>query len=220
MDEKWMPSLAQRIRGVKTVDVVLLAIIGLVATGLAIGVATTRQHWTAHKIVGLSAAWVLIVSTAATYYIRKWISRPDYITKHGTAVWTNGLADITPRLMDKALCRFLDVMEVEQKEVTRHELECMLARMGVEWEANRINMWIGRYEMKDKSGVQSGYRVWVHWNGSVAMSALYHELLHAVNETIRLPKLITAQQAEFRIRDVKHVEMDWWKLEGILVDDF
>lgn len=220
MDERWMPTLAQRRRGVKTLDVVLFGAIVLFIAGLVVISTFFIRSWTAHKIVGLFALWASVMVVASIHYIKKWMSRPDFITKHGTAIWTNNLADITPRLMDRALCRFLDVMESEQSEVSRHELECMLARMGIEWEANRINMWVGRYEMKDKAGVQSGYRVWVHWAGNIAESALFHELLHAANETIRLPKLMPSLQTEFRMNDVRHMEADWWRLEGILVDDF
>jgi hypothetical protein len=212
--------LAQRRRGIKTLDLIVFGGLCLLYTAVGIGAILTKQEWTAVKIVILALSWGTFVGLTLTYFIHKWLARPDFITKHGTAVWTDNIARITPDLMKKALDRFIEVMEAEQKEVTRDEIEAMLSRTGIEWEIGKVSLWAGRYELKNKAGIQWGYRLLVQWKGSIGDSALYHELLHEVNECIRLPKLPPEKQMDFRLKDVKHEDPDWWRLEGLIIDTY
>jgi len=212
--------LAQRRRGVKTLDLIVFGGLCLLYTAAGVGAILTKQEWTAPKIVVLALSWGSFVGLTLLYFFKKWMARPDYITKHGTAVWADNIARLTPGLMEKALDRFLDVMEVEQKEATRDEIEAMLCRTGVEWEVGKVSIWVGRYELKNKAGIQWGYRLLVQWKGTIAESALYHELLHEVNECIRLPKIPPEKQMDFRLKDVRHEDPEWWRLEGVLADTF
>jgi len=212
--------IAQRRRGVKTLDVVFFGGLCLLYTIVGIWAILTKQEWSAAKITVLVLSWGSFVGITLMYFFKKWMARPDFITKHGTAVWSDNIARLTPGLMERALDRFLDVMEKEQQKATRDELEDMLSRTGIEWEVGKVSIWVGRYELKNKAGIQWGFRLLVQWKGTIAESALYHELLHEVNECIVLPKMPQEKQMDFRLKDVRHEDPDWWRLEGVLADTF
>jgi hypothetical protein len=167
---------------------------------------------------------VSVIAIAQIYYFshrvrinwRRWFAKPDYVISSGVAVWTGGL-EVSRHLMEGAIERFVRVMLKTQKEVNEHELSHMLRNTGIEWEPGSLYLKVGRYEMFDKYGIQHGYRLILRWPGSISESSLYHELLHEVNEMVRLPRRHSStERMIFRIYDCQHEEQDWWKLEDIL----
>jgi len=222
MDEERLPDVRQRRRGIKNCDLITFGGISLFAIVVTIGAFLTKQEWNAVKVVILLSATGGMVGLSLLYFFKKWMTRPTFVTKHGTAVWTNDIPRLDQALMEKALDHFIVRMRQEVPEVVKEaELRTMLARTGIEWQSGRVSLITTRYELKDKAGIQHGYRLLVQWKGTIADSALYHEMLHEVNEFIRLPKLKSeAEKTEFRIEDIQHKEVDWWRLEGVLVDDF
>lgn len=217
MVENGLPEIEQR-RGIKPVDLLAFGGIALVFIGVTIGAVLTSQEWSIVKIAILVIVDAVGLGFVIAYFIGKWIALPDFTTTHGTAFWVNGLESPDLELMEKALDHFLKVMHEEQTEATEDQLRNLLTKTGVEWKRSRVSLVTSRWELRDKAGIQYGYRLLVQWPGSVADSAFYHELLHEVNQFIRRPKSTDVQQ--FDIDDIQHKEASWWRLEGLLVDDF
>jgi len=223
MDDERLPHVAQEIRGVKAVDILMFGGVALFFLIVTIGAILTKQEWPWAKILVLTVVDMAGVGICALYFIKKWMARPDYVTKHGVAFWTNGVDDATKELMEKALDHFIEQIQIEghQFNIPEASLREMLARTGVEWNSGRVSLITTRYELTDKAGIQHGYRLLVQWRGSIADSAFYHELLHEVNEFIRLPRLKTNEEmVEFRLEDIQHLESEYWRLDGALQPNF
>jgi hypothetical protein len=94
---------------------------------------------------------------------RRWLSRPDFITKHGTGIWTGGIKEITPGLMEEALDYYLAGMLCLRQSSdpatifipltslngsldkfiltgTRKDLEDMLDGANIEWRKNLVTI--------------------------------------------------------------------------------
>lgn len=222
MDEKRLPDIAQRRRGAKSIDLVTFGGISLLAVVVTVGAFLIKQEWNVAKAIILLSVTGGMVAAALLYFFKKWMTRPTYVTKHGTAVWSNDIPRVDQDLMERALDHFIKIMREEvPEEATETELRNMLARTGIEWQSDRVSLITTRYELYDKAGIQHGYRLLVQWQGTIAETALFHELLHEVNEFIRLPKLAGLEaKIQFRLADIRHEEADWWRLDGVLTPDF
>jgi len=163
-----------------------------------------------HTVMG--AATAAFISVAAVVLLKRYTSRPDYIDNHGVAVWTGGVHVLRDDLRVYRVMQFfaqrLPALMVAEfpaylhgNAVTTESILNMYYGMRIEWRRKPLNV-MSRWgwTMKDKAGLQQGKGVKLHWKGSVVDSALYHELLHAVDELI-------LQQPP----DYKH-EKAWWKL--------
>lgn len=216
-----MTPRANEVRGMKAGDVGVILAHGGGALAFAAFMLAFRDrfHWYATATLITIAVCVAIFVMLRCF--ARWMDKPDYVTARGVAVWANGMK-IPKELMERAEERFIKVMLKEVPgEVSEPELIDMLLNTGVEWENGGVQLKTGRYEMRDSHGIQHGHRIIVRWPGNIAESALYHELLHEVNETIRLPKLSDGEdRIQFRLNDCQHREPAWWRLEGILVDTF
>lgn len=210
-----------RRRGIHPADVLffLLAVFGSLAVAALLARYAPLEFGA--KVASVVSFMIVTAGLAFGRMIKRGLQRPDFITKHGTAVWVDGVEAINLALMDRALDRFLEVMAQEQREASPDELAKMLARTSVEWKRGRVSLIASGYELRDKAGIQHGYKIMVQWPGNIADSALYHELLHEVNQMIRLPRLKTAEERDnFHLENMRHAEASWWHLEGCLVDDF
>lgn len=208
-----------RARGVNPSDIIVFAgvLIGLLI--LNIGVAfTVNTVAMVFIVITFDLAALMLITM---FFFEKWLAKPDFVTKHGVAFWTNGIREITPELMDRALDCFVKQLPTVTSEVSAEELQEMLGKTGIEWKRRTISMIWGSHHLKGKAGVQIGFRLLVQWKGSVYASAFYHELLHEVNENIRLPRLPTDEaRNNFREKDIQHGEADWWRLGDALNEDF
>lgn len=225
MDEEWLSKLSnwQQRRGVKVIDVVVFGGISMLFVALGVGALLTPQNWPWQKILVLSLVEMVALGITTWYFVAKWLARPNLVTKHGTAIWTDGVEAITPELMDRALDHFIQGMSTEAKafDISEVAMRKMLAHTGIEWSKRRVSLTTTMYELHDKAGIQHGYRLMIQWRGTVGESALIHELLHEVNEFIRLPRIEDEDgQVEFRMDDIQHKEAEWWGLDGALTPDF
>ena len=210
-----------RARGVNPIDIIVFGSIIAPFALLTLAAGFVPYGFVPWKIASVILLDLVSFTLVFVYFFEKWLAKPDFVTKHGTAFWINGIQKITPELMDKALDNFVARLSVMTSEVSRDELMCMLSRTGIEWKTRTVELIWKSHHLKGKAGVQIGYRLLIQWKGSVAKSAFYHELLHEVNENIRLPRLPTEKaREEFREHDIKHGELDWWRLGDTMNDDF
>jgi len=189
---------------------------------LGISFSLMLQIWLHPILVSLGiVAQISMYVVAASKQWRLWFLRPTFFTRRGVAVWTNGLP-VTKGAMEMAEERFISVLTREASQfVTEGELWMMLRHTGIEWTKKAVHVDTGCHDVWDQYGIQHGYRLEIRWSGTVLESPLYHELLHEVNETIRLPKIQQAfERACFREQDCRHSETDWWKLEKTLMGVF
>lgn len=224
MDERRVPNgleAWQLRRGIHPIDIIALCAVLVLVAGATVAVCFAPPAWSGWKLIAVIAGNFMAISGIIIHFFRKWTKRPDFVTKHGTAVWTDGIEEVTPDLMERALDRFLAVMAEEQSEAAPSELEAMLRRTSVEWKRGLVSFMASGYELRDKAGIQSGYKIMVQWAGNIADSALNHELLHEVNATVRLPRIKSkARRDDFHLQNLRHEEASWWMLEGMLADDF
>ena len=143
--------------------------------------------------------------------IFKWyFSTPDYTTKQGTAVWTDGLKIIDKGRMETVLDFYIkNLSKYAPYDVSPVRLEYMLKNSNIEWSRKSVSGIGLGWLVKDKAGLQSGKYVKLHWTGSIVRSALYHELHHMVDEIILG---VTP--------DYKHERIEWWSVIEKLKNDF
>lgn len=224
MDKKILLGLEawQRHRGMRPFDALL------VLYGMAMNI-TLVVVFVAYKSGALSpaalAALAIFDAALVVYAFRRWREQPDFVTEQGTAVWVADmpvdLQHVLEVLTELAIKRFIKVVVCEQDLVTEAELRKMFSKTSVEWKPGLVSFIGSNYELRDKAGIQHGYRIMVQWAGSIAESALNHEFLHAVNQQIRLPKIKSREAREqFYLANMRHEESTWWILEGKICDTF
>jgi len=162
-------------------------------------------------MIASSSAFLGFLIVFIVVFFRWESSEPDYITKHGTAVWTDGLPIIDRERMEQALDFYIRKLPsyASQVEISTEQLEYMLKGAQIEWSRKKISAIGIGWQVKDKAGLQSGKAIKVYWSGSIVNSALYHELHHMVDEiVIGLPP------------DYKHERTGWWSIIPALKKDF
>ena len=163
---------------------------------------------------GVAGAMIMILCIVILRWRR---SMPDYYNKcYGIAVWCGGetfLYSTKGREQLKGmLALFMDRLPVLiktrfaghaiEQNVTKVALCKMLYGSGIEWQRELISR-ISKsgWAVTDKTGLQQGKNIAVQWQGSFIKSALYHELLHMVDEMILLRK-----------PDYKHENKKYWAM--------
>ena len=162
-----------------------------------------------HTAMGATTAAFIFI--AIVVLLKKYKSRPDYIDNHGVSVWTDGIQVLRDdlrvyRAMQFFAQRFPVLIAAEltlhsqEQAVTSAQIIRMYDKMQITWRRKPLNV-MSRWgwTMKDKAGLQQGKSIMLHWKGSVTDSALYHELIHAVDE------LLLKQPPDY-----KHKKA-WWK---------
>jgi hypothetical protein len=138
------------------------------------------------------------------FFFRWYNSRPNYFTKHGTAIWMDGINAVYRARMEHALDYYIaKLLELAKNQMTdlKGKLPFMLKGASIEWSRKLISsMGIG-WKVKDKAGLQSGKNIKVHWPGSIKNSTLFHELHHMVDEVV----LGLGP-------DYEHKRTQWWNL--------
>lgn len=203
--------------GVTMIVVSFLAIslgVGYLVEGAVNGRLDPRIAGYAALICGFGFSFV------AVGYGWDWTRLQDFVTSHGTAVWTSGIPEITPELMEKALDHFIAVLGEEQSEVSPEQIREALKRTRIDWRL-RPSIWLSNFCIyAQDTGIREGFRNRVVWPGSVADSLLYHLLLHEINCLFRRNKYVGRDGVSFARLDESHMEPDWWRLEGALGSDF
>jgi hypothetical protein len=186
-----------------------LAAVAIVSAGVA---ALTPQEWSTGKILVLVLVPVAFLVVSAIVLVGKYRSRPDFISKHGIAVWTGGvpldkaqferLTYVFIRMLPSLVKSHLSPTDVECSDISENNLRGMLNGARVEWRRKPITIfsrwgWV----VKDKEGLQQGRSVMVHWTESLISSAYYHELMHMVDEIVL-----------HRGVDYTHKDVKWWGL--------
>lgn len=184
----------------------LLSVVGSVIAGL------TPQEWNTGKVVVLVLVPAAFVTIAVIVLLAKYRSKPDFVDKHGIAVWTDGIPEVSnTENFERLVFVFIRVLPAlirrqlspdgPEWRVTSKNLKKMFRGSRVEWSRKPISLFSRwGWSMKDKAGLQQGKGVMVHWNGSMATSALYHEFFHMVDEII------------LRRYDPTHSRRSWWSL--------
>jgi hypothetical protein len=133
-------------------------------------------------------------------------SIPNFVTDHGVAVWTNGIANVTPEKITKLLDFYIDELPdvltdlgLESKfPIETFQLEGMLVSTTLDIRKRIDVLGIG-WSAKDKAGLQRGPHVMVQHVDQLHESALFHEYHHMIDEL------------HFNITpDVTHSRKDWW----------
>jgi len=189
-----------------------ISLLGLV--GACVATYYTRDIGALITSWGVAGSMLLIF---AIIIIRWKRSAPDYYNKcYGVAVWCGGdkflYATKSREDLKNLLILFLDRLptlvkakfpgESIEQRITKSALCKMLYGSGIEWHVEPISLFSkSGWAVQDKAGLQQGKNIAVQWQGSYIKSALYHELLHMVDELVLL-----------RAPDYKHENKRWWAL--------
>lgn len=186
--------------------IALLSVVGSVIAAL------TPQEWSTGKIVVLVLVPVAFVTIAVIVLLAKYRSKPDFVDKHGIAVWADGIPEVrNVEKFERAVFVFVRVLpelirrqlpqDAPEREVTSQHLKKMFRGARVEWSRKPISLFSRwGWSMKDKAGLQQGKGAMVYWNGSLVTSAMYHEFFHMVDEVI------------LGRYDPTHSRRPWWSL--------
>lgn len=186
-------------------DIFLFGGISLFGVVVAILVSLRPDNaWWGVLMTWVVVAAILAVSTVVLH--GKFSSRPDYITKHGVAVWNKGIVEITPELMEQAFENYTDKVGgvlFEGTVITRDMLQRLYQRMLVEWSRDRVSDIGNGWLLTGKAGLAKNCGILVWWPGRLGASALLHEIHHTVwDEILKKPA------------DYNHAALDWWRILG------
>jgi len=159
-----------------------------------------------HTTLELCLTWgigFVFVVIATAIVVRKAMAGPDFVTAQGTAVWTNGIKEITVGDMAAALDFYAVSLPKFTGLVTQKDIEDMFEGACVSWQKGSITLMGIGWIVKDKCGLQQGKRIIVQYpnDKEIAHSAFYHELHHMTDEIILK-----------RDPDYQHLRKDWWYL--------
>lgn len=184
-------------------DIFLFGGIGLFGVVVAILATLNRNNtwW------GILLAWVVVsafIAVAVTVVWGKLASRPNFITRHGVAVWTGGIEEITQQMVEQAFIDYallMDNVTIDGITITREKLYAMYEKVMVEWSGARVSSIGNGWFIKDAAGLTKDFGILVWWPGSIRSSALFHELHHIVWREI------LGKQPDY-----DHKEVAWWRL--------
>lgn len=203
-------------RYVPWLDILTYGGLALVAVAACVVAAVTVQEWDTGKIVALTVVPAAFVLIAVLVLVTKFKSRPRYVAEYKVGVWTNvevmgnyepsrtgtnralrGFVDGLPKLIEQNAGR----LKEEETKITSDALIKMLDGATIEWRWNYISLMGIGWTVKDKAGLQRGKAVMVKWERNIFATALYHELLHMVDEVVL-----------GREPDYRHENKPWWDL--------
>jgi hypothetical protein len=130
--------------------------------------------------------------------------QPDFTTPQGVEVYKNGIREITPALMWKAIELYAIEFPKELGFISEHKVRNALSWVVLEWEREPFGCWYkkdGRWVEGLCSGTQDYEYLRVVWFGTIPDTALYHELTHWI------------MQCEFGIEDYGHQYKEFWDAE-------
>lgn len=191
------------------IDVFFYGFLALATTGLSILAATTQQEWSAGKIIVLILTPLIFVGLALFVILSNYFSKPDFVTKHGTAIWSGGVPGLNQSVMEKVLDFFVRTLPTMFGQITEKQILTMLDGARIEWRNKPITLYSVGWRVKDKAGLQQGKGAVVQWLGSVVGSAFFHEMLHMVDEEVL-----------HKEPDYEHENVGFWTLESSLATAF
>lgn len=190
-----------------------------------------RYELAPEAIVALILSTAGFIGVSALIIVGKLLTRPTFVTRHNTWVWTNNTY-VTRDLMESAIDMFIYRFPIVVSEavhsavtavgvpsktssaqitsaiaarVTDDAMRNMFAGARIEWRDSSITMVGLGWHADGKAGLQKGKGIVVQWNGTIIGSAFIHELLHMVDEVVLQ-----------REPDYKHERKEWWALEAQL----
>lgn len=203
-------------RYVPWLDILTYGGMALAAVVACVIAAVTIQEWDTGKVVTLTTVPAAFVLIAVLVLVKKFKAYPRYVAEYKVGVWTNveimgnyepsrtgmnralrGFVEELPRLIEQNAER----LQEEETNITSEDLAEMLKGATVEWRWDYISLMSIGWTVKDAAGLQRGRSVMVKWSRNIFATALYHELLHMVDEIVigREP-------------DYKHENKSWWDL--------
>lgn len=207
-------------------DIVAFVGLALIVDIVAIIALCTKQTWEIGAIVAFSACVVGFNGVAFALFLRRWLTKPDFFTKHGTAIWTNGIKEITKELVEEALDFYIgemvrarveaiDAIKVLNQQpktpvemwnlldprLTLEKINEMLNGASIEFRNVPITVIWPHLGTIKAYELQWGNTMMVQWLGAISKSAFFHGLQHMVDELVlgKLP-------------DYKHEDLLWWQL--------
>lgn len=184
-------------------DMFLFGGIGLFSVIVSFLVTLNDSNSWVGKLI-IWAVTLTFLGVAAFVIYGKFATRPDFITRHGVAVWKSGVEEVTPELMEKAFEDYAALVvgkTVSGKTVTRKSLDALYQKIMVEWSCARVSSIGNGWFIKDAAGLTKDHGILVWWPGTVSSSALFHEIHHIVwREILGEPS------------DHNHMALEWWDI--------
>lgn len=161
-------------------------------------------------IEGMLSLWGCFVSFVLVCFLfvrQATHKQPTFVTKHGIAVWTNGVSNASQQVIEVATEFYIHSVVTDNAlrvasiydKVTPAALERMFQGSTLEWKKSIITMAGYGWSVKDVAGLQQGKSVIVQWNEDIKKSALFHEWHHMVDEIVLN-----------RAPDYAHTNILWW----------
>jgi hypothetical protein len=200
-------------RWITPIDIIIFSILALLPIGFIVGAVLTPQHWDIPKIIASIITPLAFLGFSSGYIIKRWTQKPDYIVplkdckEDGISVWGSFVKqEVMKNAANYFICEFSKLTDLNELIVYN-----AIKQSSVQWTKTRITMMGPGWYVKDKAGLQKGKRVIVHWNGSIRMSALFHEWIHMVDDYVR-----GAEEGPQYVPDYKHDKIKWWSYESAL----
>ena len=200
------------IRGyVAWVDWLIYGGLAVVSAAITVFIVFMAGHWDVLVVAPLSIALVVTSIVAAIVLAGKFLSCPNYVERHGVAVWTGGIppAEEQERFERSLyiLIRALPEMTKSfplgsaERNLKRRHIRGMLKGVRMEWRLKpftKLTRW--GWAAKDEMCLQKNARMLVQWKIIDDDSALYHAFLHMIDKRL------------FKRTDYAHTNEPWWAL--------
>jgi len=190
-------------RWIPWIDVVTFLGIPLLMTIGMVAAVFTPQEWNAVMVGFAIGVPVFAWAIGALLIVQRWRTRPTFQLAGGSRIWTNGIPEIKPELVERALEHYMATMlDHSPLEVTRPKLLGMVGALRAEFTWTAVTWWGSKHNY---AGLQSGHAVKVHWRGGFKANAFWHELIHMQRQ------LIHGLEPDYR-----HEDGAWWRIVGVL----
>jgi len=189
---------------VHPIDFLLYGFIALIALGGSLLALSLHTNWEVGEVVTLILTDVTTLLICTIVLVKKYYSKPKWITAQKVGVWENipWFDPVGKMRLNKAIDLFVSIVSVE-KQIPKEDILSILSKLNLEWTTSKISLVGIGWAVKDKYGVQQGNNIMVYWTGTLEGSALVHEMIHFIRtQYCRLPT------------DYKHTDDTWWYLEA------
>lgn len=171
-------------RYIPLIDLLLFTALGALALGSLILVVFTAQDWPTGKIVTVSVVPLAIVAVCAWALLVRWLARPAFITKQGTAVWVAPTGPLLSEI-EEFLDFYIEHVAELWPQATEYKIKEMLSGARIEFVNRLITLGGFGWSIKDAYGLQKGKIIKVKYNTChLENTALCHELHHMIDELV------------------------------------
>lgn len=195
------------IRGyIKPLDIFVYGFFTLVGLSAALLYTFLTEDFVVGEAVTLYSASGSMIVICCIVFIKIYYSTPKWITAQGVGVWEDiPWFDSAGKIkLNKAIDIFVSIV-AKERQISKYSLLATISKLRIEWTTAPISLVGIGWTVSDKNGVQQGNNVMVRWMGTLADSALVHEMIHFVR----------TQHCHLET-DYKHEDPDWWYLERII----